>query len=88
MSSTEPTEFSDTEQASDGKESPKRLSAPVRVKLRAMYADVRKRQTSLWSEIEWFEDRIAYCTDEMLVYEGTRQIVGEALMSCGDTGVL
>ena len=68
--------------------SPKRLSAPVRVKLRSKYAELRKKQTALWSEIEWFEDRIARSTDLMLIYEGTRQIVGEALMSCGDTGVL
>ncbi len=69
-------------------ESPKRLSAPVRVKLRSKYADLRKKQTALWSEIEWFEDRIAHRTDLMLIIEGTRQIVGDALMTCGDTGAL
>jgi hypothetical protein len=69
-------------------ESPKRLSARTRVKLRSMYADLREKQTALWSEIEWYEDRIAHRTDLMLIIEGTRQIVGEALMSCGDTGVL
>ena len=88
MSSTEPTEFSETEQAPDGKESPKRLSTPVRVNLRSLYTDLRKRQTTLWSEIEGLEDGIAHRTDLILVIEGSRQIVGEALMSCGDTGLL
>jgi len=88
MSSTEPTEFSDTEQAPDGKESPKRLSTPVRINLRSMYADLREKQMGLWREIEGFEDRIAERTDLILVIEGSRQIVGEALISCGDTGVM
>ena len=77
-----------TRAVTGAQESPKRLSAPVRVALRSMYADLRKKQTALWSEIEWYEDRIAHRTDLMLIIEGTRQIVGEALMSCGDTGVL
>jgi len=53
-----------------------------------MYADLREKQMGLWREIEGFEDRIAHRTDMMLIIEGTRQIVGEALMWCGDTGAL
>ena len=78
----------DTRCADEEQESPKRLSAPVRLNLRSLYTDVRNKQTALWAEIEAFEDRIAERTDMMLIIEGTRQIVGEALMSCGDTGPL
>jgi len=67
-------------------ESPKRLSARTRVKLRSMYADLREKQTALWSEIEGLEDGIAHRTDLMLVIEGTRQVVGDTLMAAGDTG--
>ena len=49
-------------------------------------ADLREKQTALWSEIEGLEDGIAHRTDLMLVIEGTRQVVGDTLMAAGDTG--
>ena len=78
----------DTRCADEEQESPKRLRAPVRVNLRSIYVDLRAKQTALWSEIEGLEDGIAFRTDLMMVIEGTRRVVGDALMSCGDTGAL